>query len=167
MDRDELQEMVANGLTVRQIAAQTGKGYSTIRYWLAKHGLETLHRGPGRASRLGVNARVGKRHGAVPFATDTHGTRCSKCRSEGVSSRRRRVKQTLVDEAGGCCAVCGYDRYAGALQFHHLDPSKKSFALSLRGLTRSIERLREEAAKCRLVCANCHAEIEGGITRLV
>ncbi len=58
-----------------------------------------------------------------------------------------------------CAAI---DEVPGALQFHHLEPSAKSFGLSMRGLTRSIEKLREEAAKCVLLCANCHAEVEVG-----
>lgn len=24
---------------------------------------------------------------------------------------------------GGKCQICGYDRYVGALEFHHLDPT--------------------------------------------
>ncbi len=66
-------------------------------------------------------------------------------------------------EAGGRCQICGYDRYIGALQFHHLDPSEKSFTFGRRGLSMSVERFREEARKCVLLCANCHAEVEGGI----
>jgi 5-methylcytosine-specific restriction endonuclease McrA len=167
VDRDSLDALVARGLTVRQNAAQSGKGYSTIRYWLAKFGLETHSRGPGRASRMQDGERVCARHGCVPFVTDSHGTRCTKCRSERVAARRRRVKQILVDEAGGCCVLCGYARYAGALEFHHLNPAEKSFQLGMSGLTRSIEAMRAEAAKCRLLCSNCHAEVEGGIATLV
>jgi hypothetical protein len=48
-----------------------------------------------------------------------------------------------------------------ALEFHHLDPSQKEFAISVRGVTRSLEELRREAAKCVVLCANCHAEVEG------
>lgn len=33
-------------------------------------------------------------------------------------------------------------------------------------MTRSIERAREEAAKCVLLCANCHAEVEAGVRSL-
>ena len=32
-------------------------------------------------------------------------------------------------------------------------------------MTRSLERLREEAGKCVLLCANCHAEVESGFVR--
>jgi hypothetical protein len=76
------------------------------------------------------------------------------------------VKALLIEEAGGCCLLCGYDRYPGALQFHHLDPNEKSFGLGLRGVARSLERCREEARKCALLCANCHAEVEAGIATL-
>lgn len=71
-----------------------------------------------------------------------------------------------MKEAGGRCKICEYDRYLGALQFHHVDPSTKEFAVSLRGRTRHIERVRAEASKCVLLCSNCHAEVEGGITPL-
>ncbi|HEV2820015.1 MAG TPA: hypothetical protein VGW11_05860, partial [Solirubrobacteraceae bacterium] len=49
-----------------------------------------------------------------------------------------------------------------ALHFHHVDPKTKAFSLSFAGVTRSIAAAREEAAKCVLVCANCHAEVEAG-----
>jgi 5-methylcytosine-specific restriction endonuclease McrA len=81
-----------------------------------------------------------------------------------VARRRRKLKTILVDEAGGRCCVCGYDRYVGALQFHHLDPKQKRLEISRNGVTLSLEALRAEAQKCVLVCSNCHAEIEGGIT---
>ncbi len=59
-----------------------------------------------------------------------------------MAERRRRSKEILIEEAGGRCLVCGYDRYAGALQFHHLIPEEKAFEIGGRGLTRSIEVLR-------------------------
>jgi hypothetical protein len=85
---------------------------------------------------------------------------------ERVARRRRQIKELLVQEAGGRCVLCGYDRCVAALHFHHVDPSEKSFAIARRGHTRSLERAREEARKCVLVCANCHAEIEGGAANL-
>ena len=39
----------------------------------------------------------------------------------------------------------------------------KNFSLSHEGVTRSLERAREEARKCVLLCANCHAEVEAGV----
>jgi hypothetical protein len=39
---------------------------------------------------------------------------------------------------------------------------RSSSSLAMRGLTRSIDDLRKEAAKCILLCANCHAKVEWG-----
>ena len=103
------------------------------------------------------------RHGATRFRLDPRGTyRCKRCAQERVAERRRKVKRILVAEAGGRCQMCGYDRCVAALQFHHLDPRGKSFALSHQGATRGLEKAREEARKCVLLCANCHAEVEAG-----
>ncbi|HWH13222.1 MAG TPA: hypothetical protein VNT51_00635 [Miltoncostaeaceae bacterium] len=68
----------------------------------------------------------------------------------------------LVEEAGGGCAVCGYDRCLGHLHFHHVIPAEKSFEIQT-GTGKSIAAYREEARKCVLVCANCHGEIEAGL----
>lgn len=76
------------------------------------------------------------------------------------------MKQVLVEEAGGCCAICGYERYVGGLAFHHLDPATKVTGLAQKGTALSIERLREEAQKCVLLCHNCHAEVEAGSAEL-
>jgi 5-methylcytosine-specific restriction endonuclease McrA len=76
------------------------------------------------------------------------------------------MKEILVEEAGGRCALCGYDRYVGALQFHHLDPREKDFALAAEGLTRALDLARAEASKCVLLCANCHAEVQAGLGAL-
>jgi hypothetical protein len=68
----------------------------------------------------------------------------------------------LIEEAGACCAVCGYDRCIINLVFHHVDPSQKSFGLCST-TTKSLAAYREEMEKCVLVCANCHGEIEAGL----
>lgn len=92
--------------------------------------------------------------------------RCGKCASEWVIDHRRRKKEKLVEMFGGKCVVCGYKKYAGALDFHHTDPKIKTFALSVKGLSYAWDSLLQEAKKCVLVCKNCHIEIESGITTL-
>jgi hypothetical protein len=69
------------------------------------------------------------------------------------------VKRVLVEEAGGCCAICGYDRCIVNLHFHHVRPEEKSLIMS-SSTTKSLAAYREELEKCVLVCANCHGEIE-------
>jgi hypothetical protein len=167
--RDELARAVKSELTIQQLARFFGRSTSTVQYWLRKHGLKTA-RARRSLSRDESGKTVGqcRRHGLVRFARNSHDGyyRCTQCRSEDVARRRRRVKEILVAEAGGRCHLCGYDRYVGALQFHHIDPATKEFALSDAGVTRAIATAREEARKCMLVCSNCHAEVEGAIVQL-
>jgi hypothetical protein len=111
--------------------------------------------------------RVCQTHGLARFVLEGRGYyRCTRCRVDRVAARRRKVREILVAEAGGRCQICGYDRYVGALHFHHRDPSQKSFGLAARGFTRGIAAQRAEARKCVLLCANCHAEVEAGIVEL-
>lgn len=64
---------------------------------------------------------------------------------------------------GGKCQVCGYDKYIGALEFHHVNPEEKDFGVSSKGYTHSWNKVKQEINKCVLVCANCHREIHAGI----
>jgi len=169
VDPDELRRLMARGATVREAAAHFDCGYSTVRYWLKKLDIETRRMARLRASNAAIRdgkARVRltcPEHGEVEFFRRSDGNyRCSKCRTASVSAWRRRVKRKLIERAGGCCVLCGYDRHPAALHFHHLDPSTKSFVLSRQGVTRSFGEAAAEADKCVLLCGNCHAEVEAG-----
>lgn len=80
-----------------------------------------------------------------------------------VSKRRRAVKALAIEYKGGKCQLCGYNKYQGALDLHHVDPKQKEFNISRKGHSRSWERVKKEIDKCILVCANCHREVEAGI----
>lgn len=165
-----LRKLVEKHATLVEMADHFDRSPSTIRYWLRRYGIEVTAR-PGTRRRRGCGGQTAtfecKRHGLTEFVLEGRGHyRCKRCRSSAVSKRRRTVKQILVDEAGGACALCGYRRWVGALQFHHLDPSRKEFSLSQRGCSRSLARSRAEVRKCVLLCANCHAEVESGFATL-
>ena len=75
-------------------------------------------------------------------------------------SRGRARKLELIGFFGSCCSRCGYRGNYSALEFHHVDPSRKSFSLDLRSLSnRRWLTILQEARKCILVCSNCHKEI--------
>src|SRR2546429_1544516 len=112
---------------------------------------------------LGWRWRGGRQGGTVFCRRGWAFYRRKRCRSEAVTRRRRKVKETLVAEAGGRCCVCGYDRCIGALEFHHLDPAAKTLGVSYGGLAHALATLRAETSKCVLLCANCHAEVENGV----
>ncbi len=102
------------------------------------------------------------KHGFTDYTLRKDGRyRCKKCASESVSKRRRNIKSKLVEYKGGKCEICGYNKCIDALEFHHKDPSEKDLQIS--GKTKSFERLKEEADKCILVCANCHREIHSAM----
>jgi 5-methylcytosine-specific restriction endonuclease McrA len=85
---------------------------------------------------------------------------------EAVKRRRKKLREMAREYKGGQCALCGYKKCPRALGFHHIDPSKKEFGVSVRGLTRSWEKIKQELDKCILLCANCHMEVHEGITQL-
>ena len=85
---------------------------------------------------------------------------------QAVKRRREKVRLTAISYKGGHCQICGYDRCIEALEFHHLDPSQKEFGISKKGYTRSWEKVKEEADKCVLLCANCHREVHAGMLQL-
>jgi 5-methylcytosine-specific restriction endonuclease McrA len=167
-----LQDHVEAGLSIAQIATALGRSKATVRYWLHRHRLQTSRSGgrlrddqvrAARALGLSQVRMTCAQHGDTAFVVDRRGYyRCKRSRSAAVTRRRRKVKAVLVAEAGGACSICGYARCQSALEFHHQIPSDKAFALSEEGVTRSIARARAEAAKCVLLCANCHAEVEAG-----
>jgi transposase len=174
--REELEPLVAAGMSIAETAEALGRSKATVRHWLGKYGLRTgggVGRRSAEASRAAREAGLAEAtltcptHGRGEHVRDTRGYfRCRRCRQEAVVRRRRRVKAILVEEAGGCCRLCGYDRCVAALQFHHLDPTTKEFGVAANGMARSIERLRAEVRKCVLLCSNCHAEVESGFASI-
>jgi len=170
LDVERLRALVEQGISIRGIGEELGVGYSTIRYWLKRLNLETersVRRKAGNAAReAGLRKaylRCSKHGHTVFFESPDGGFRCSKCNTAAVSERRRQVKRKLVEEAGGKCRLCGFDEHPAALQFHHRDRATKEFHLSHGGMTRGIGRMRAEARKCVLLCANCHALVEAGV----
>jgi transposase-like protein len=168
-----LESRIQAGATVRSIAEELRVAEPTVRYWLRKYGLRTHRAERRRQARFAHDAQkeatqmVCPHHGLTDHWLEGRGSyRCLRCRWAAVARRRRKVKRILIDEAGGRCQLCGYDRCVGALHFHHVDPTTKSFALSVGGWTRSLEKTRAEANKCVLLCGNCHAEVEAGVAKL-
>lgn len=169
--KEEIEGLLAAGLSLREIADRMHRSMATIRHWMRKYKLETERSSRLRASKEACQrgSRTARlkcpKHGLTTFVARTDGRfRCGQCRIEAVTKRRRSLKQTLVKDAGGECVLCGYSRCDRALEFHHLDPKAKLFQITSH--TRSLARLRAEASKCVLLCSNCHAEVEAGITAL-
>lgn len=81
-------------------------------------------------------------------------------------NRQVQRKEEIVALKGGKCSKCGYSKCIRALEFHHREPSEKEFSLTARELAGfAWETILKEAAKCDLLCANCHREIEDETSR--
>jgi 5-methylcytosine-specific restriction endonuclease McrA len=85
---------------------------------------------------------------------------------KAVAKRRKKLKSLAIEYKGGKCQICGYKKCVGALELHHINKAEKSFGIGDKGYTRSWDKVRAELDKCILLCANCHREIEAGITQL-
>jgi transposase len=176
LERSELERLVVRRLSIAEIASEVGRSKATVRHWLRRYGLRTngppgrhpqRERALARAANLEVVVLTCRYHGDTEFWLNARGYyRCKQCRSEAVTRRRRRMKALLVAEAGGACSLCGYARRVWALHFHHVEPSQKRYAINARGAGMALARLRAEADKCVLLCANCHAEVEAGLVAL-
>ena len=80
--------------------------------------------------------------------------------SKAQKMRGMKRRSNLINKLGGKCSICDYSKNYAALVFHHKDPSEKSFSLDMRSCSnRQPKVLESEAAKCLLLCSNCHMEI--------
>jgi transcription elongation factor Elf1 len=84
---------------------------------------------------------------------------------KAVVKRRRKLRQRALEYKGGQCQLCGHKRCIEALEFHHF-LNEKNFGISAKGYTRSWKKVKKELKICVLLCANCHREVENGITQL-
>jgi hypothetical protein len=81
-------------------------------------------------------------------------------------ARKRRARQAEVKarlKASGCVA-CG-EQEPCCLDFHHTDPSAKTFGIGSQsyGSMLTPETIEREATKCIVLCANCHRKLHAGL----
>lgn len=84
-------------------------------------------------------------------------SQCKTCvnnvSTEAITRMRQERKLILVTEFGNKCQDCGFTGPPFMFDFDHRNPEEKE---RLVGHFRSLEKMRKEAEKCDLVCANCH-----------
>lgn len=148
--------MVAQGLSQREMAEKNDCSQSRIKYWLKKHGLKTSHK-PGARPPLPHNCKTCGETDPKNFYGHRKGS-CKFCDNAETVRRTQAIKRQSVEGFGGKCVMCGYNRCLQALEFHHLDPSKKDPNFQRVG-NKSFDSIRAEFEKCKLVCSNCHREI--------
>lgn len=161
MEKDELQKLIDENLSTRKIAAKIGKSQGSIKHWLKKFNLKTNITYVKNDSYICTKCfkqceisdfyQKSKRKGRHTY--------CKKCFNTTIIERQKRNKELAVLYKGGCCSKCGYSKYIGALQFHHLDPNIKDPNWKAFKNRKFDKKYKFELDKCELLCANCHAEV--------
>lgn len=90
-------------------------------------------------------------------------TRCKVCIRVFFSQRH---SERIQKYSKFKCTLCGYDKCIKAIDFHHIDPTKKETTIA-RMQHYSEEKVKEELTKCIPLCKNCHSEVHYGITTLI
>lgn len=83
---------------------------------------------------------------------------CKKCDLINTLIRQRIFKEKCIKYKGGKCEICGYDKYIGAFDFHHINPEEKEFGIASAKQRKFDQKVKDELDKCQLLCANCHRE---------
>ncbi len=171
MEKEKMLEFINDGKSLNTISKETGKSLTTIRYWSKKYEIKSKFK---NFSEEPFNPS--KQYGDYKFCSrckkdcpieefyqrrgNPHGgVYCKSCTSDQTLERMQNLKRQMVQYKGGECVRCGYKKYFGALEFHHLNPSEKDFNPSSLKRYRFDDRIKNELDKCILVCSNCHREI--------
>ena len=174
MEREILENYLNGGLSTNDIVKITNKSQTTIVYWMKKHGL--------KSNFINFKDQGVKDYGEYRFCprckkecktSDFYNRRgkanssvyCKSCTSDQTLERMRALKLQMVEYKGGSCVKCGYNRYLGALEFHHLNPDEKDFNPSQLKRYKFDDNVKSELDKCILVCSNCHRETHDEINR--
>jgi hypothetical protein len=87
--------------------------------------------------------------------------------------RNQKWRQSVRDwfaefKASLSCSRCG-ENHPACLEFHHHDPSQKEVTINyaLWKLAWGKERILAEAAKCTVLCSNCHRKLHWDETQSV
>ena len=178
IEEQKLKDMVSQHYSIDKISKEFGCSHAPIKTALKRYGLKTdaeytiLRKTATQEIRTGFKTCT-KCHIKKELTSDNFYMKksgafhywCKQCNCKITHDKQRKIKTDALAYKGGHCCICGYNKYFGALDFHHLDPSKKEFSIGdLRAY--KWEKLKPELDKCICVCRNCHAEIHGNITQI-
>ena len=95
------------------------------------------------------------------YKVDNLSSACKKCNSIRQAKRDYDRREFINSFKNKPCVRCGVMYPPYVMDFHHRDPAEKAFNLS-KARNKPIDKIIEEVAKCDILCANCHREVEHG-----
>lgn len=166
MDKEIIEKLIEENLTIPQIAERLNKSPSSVGRLLKKFGLKTK-----RHFNYQPNAKIkkcrycGKSYSCEFFeiANTINGieyrrNKCNKCYMEMKQKRRVKMRIWFQDYKKTLkCKNCGNSDFR-VLDFHHNGIKEKESEVSTWASNgrRSIENIKKEIEKCDVLCANCH-----------
>jgi hypothetical protein len=160
-DIQKIKELIERNMSIREIGREIGLSFTATKYHINKNGLKTKPKYfivPDDKTKVCRMCNVEKEVGEFIKRSNRRNTvhsYCKECVNKIGIDQDRKLKKKLLEYKGGECKNCGYKKYDGALDFHHVDVNTKDFSIAVnRG--KSIARLKEEVDKCIILCSNCH-----------
>lgn len=160
MEIDTLKTLIGQGKSTHQIAQHLNCSQTNIRYWLRKYGLNTNYI---KETKFCSKCKCAMKHSKSEFCSkECAGEKYTSNPNNYIAQKARSFerKKFLIEQKGGKCENCGYNKNYAALCFHHKDPSDKLFEIDSRKCSNTnLQSLITEASKCLLLCHNCHMEL--------
>ena len=156
MEKQELEKMLNQGMSLNDISKETKKSLTTVRYWCKKHSLKSNYSKFKNESKNHKCSICGETNPKNFYGHKK--SICGSCHNSYTLDKGKQNRNFIIENMGGRCINCGFDKYQSALQVHHLDPSKKDKNFSsIRGWSK--QRIIDEIKECVLLCANCHSAV--------
>jgi predicted transcriptional regulator len=170
MKKETLKELyLIQKLSQEKIAKKLACSQSSVSYYLNKYSIKRNQRNieTSTLEKICPSCKIKKLLTDFYMRSSKgrrgHGSWCKKCMNAQVLKRQRAYKAAHVKRKGGCCQACGFDKYDGALEFHHVDPSQKDNKMGKMAGSSNSPKVQAELAKCVLLCSNCHKMVHANI----
>lgn len=174
MDKELLESLVQQKLSIREIAEKTEKSSGTIKNYLKKYNFKTeSKRGPKTkyiTNCLFCNKETlqGKMYCSKSCKSKQHyKNNPEKYKNNGSNSKHlsENFKLLALDYCGNKCKLCGYNKNYTALAFHHIDPKGKDLSISGARFASLKQEHKDELDKCITLCHNCHAIVHENLEK--
>jgi predicted transcriptional regulator len=167
MDKNRLEQLVDERLSIRKIANELQTSPTNVRYWLKKHSLKT---NPIIVTRTKEEKRARHRdyvRNRYNNNTDFRNKQKQNVKKYKVKWKDKVRKIVGAWKAQGCAFKDCDEMEKISLTAHHLDESTKSFNIGdTISKHKSLKALDEELKKCICICHNCHAKVHAGIKHI-
>lgn len=169
MEKQTLVDYINLNYNNYQISTLVGKSQTTVRYWLKKYNIKTNHlsiKNHVKSNIIPLTFYCSKCKTTKDLADfyprkerSNPYSYCKSCAITIAFTKTQQFKLKCLEYKGSSCSRCGYNKYIGALEFHHVDPTQKDFGIGQISLRKFNDAIKKELDKCIVLCSNCHKEV--------